>query len=356
MPESQELHDLETVRGDTITRFAADPRILGIDIGRPIQADDPRSFAVRLHVVQDLLHVVQDLSAAERAGIDVIDLSSPRRVPQGNRTPSPDSRQDISTVIQPGIGISRTNGGAGTLGLIAYDGRRRRQARRRVLVSCWHILAFPGVNKIKNRNLRVVHPAAFDTKEPENVDYNWIASLGSLYRLLQPTKSAPGRKETGIDAAFAWLEEDVIADRGQEIRTGQMGTNAGGREIEVRRPREVDYPDIENRVKVSKVGRSTGLTTGVVDGIGTYFMDYGTHRRVPIQGFRIVPEPGGDQNLSDSGDSGAVWYLDEAEEGQQDPERTGVGIHFDGNREGSTEYALACHLPSVLSTLKLSLT
>lgn len=102
-----------------------------------------------------------------------------------------------------------------------------------------------------------------------------------------------------------------------------------------------------------KSGRTTGLTTALVDGIGTYFKTM-THSRRAINGFRLVPID--DQNtnnmqISDNGDSGAIWF---------DPATNkGVGLLFGGENstvKASHEFCLAQHLSDILDHLHVSIT
>jgi hypothetical protein len=95
---------------------------------------------------------------------------------------------------------------------------------------------------------------------------------------------------------------------------------------------------------VEKVGASTDLTQGRVEGVGKYRISPGNYL---ISGFQI--ERVGQGALSLPGDSGALWYRPGTGEG--------VGIHVgsDIDRQGRP-VAIACHLRRALETLGVSLT
>lgn len=89
---------------------------------------------------------------------------------------------------------------------------------------------------------------------------------------------------------------------------------------------------------VSKSGRSTGTTYGMIDG-------------VTAKGFTIVPRPGRPfVEISASGDSGAVWL--ETEQNRI------AGLHYAGERSNdpSKERAWAKHISQVAAKLDISVT
>lgn len=343
--------DLEQRYEEALDFYRDKSYVTGVDVGVKRRGDGAGKLAVRLHVNKN---VDYEALMAERpdevfdevvGGVTEVVESSPccrfgvpdvlrrRKAESGSVGSTPAS--SAGAVIQPGMSISRTQGGAGTLGLVAWDAEAG-GGPKRVLVSCWHVLAFPRARW--SQNLRIVLPAAPD--DPDDVDYNWIATLGSLDRQRQPGPEG--------DCAFAYVMDDVL--NGRAVRTAQLGTGA-----EVTAAHQVTYRDVERRRRVTKVGWSTGATHGVLDGVGTYFLRYDDPvGRVGVEGFRVVPEPhNGHEDISKPGDSGACWYLDP--EGDRAAEKLGVGIHFEGDPCGPEPFALACHLPRALATLKLSL-
>jgi len=283
--------DLEQRYREALDFYRDKSYVTGVDVGVRRRGEDAGKLAVRLHVTKDVDHQVLLAECPDEMLDEVVGGST--EVVQA----SPCCR-------------SRTQGGGGTLGLVAWDAEPGDGGRRQALVSCWHVLAFPRARW--SQNLRIVLPAADD--DPDNVAYNWVATLSSLDRLRQPGPE-------GVTAAH-----------------------------------QVTYEDVESRRRVTKVGWSTGETHGVLDGVGTYFLRYDEPvGRVGIEGFRVVPEPDeGHVDVSKPGDSGACWYLDPR--GERSTEKLGVGIHFEGDPGGPEPFALACHLPRALAALKLSLT
>jgi endonuclease G len=151
-------------------------------------------------------------------------------------------------------------------------------------------------------------------------------TIGNLERFLLDT--------TG-DAAFAVLNAARQTDETQ-LETGATITTARG----------VAVGEI-----VVKSGRTTGVTRGLVEGVGQYTLTYSVGTRT-IAGFKIVAEEDGNPNdveVSSGGDSGALWY------GALD--KQGVGLHFAGETDTDPrqEHALACHLGDVLTELDVTL-
>jgi len=104
---------------------------------------------------------------------------------------------------------------------------------------------------------------------------------------------------------------------------------------------------------LTKSGRTTGLTTAIVDGIGVYFKST-SHLRKGIMGFRLVPlddQNTNDIQISDNGDSGAIWF---------DPKSNkGIGLLFAGENgavKANMEFSLAQHLTDVIEHLHISIT
>jgi hypothetical protein len=109
--------------------------------------------------------------------------------------------------------------------------------------------------------------------------------------------------------------------------------------------------DPKNGDIIVKSGRTTHVTKGRVDGTGRYFINYSVGR-VGVDGFIIVPlDPKNpdDVEVSQGGDSGAVWILDGSD--------TVVGLHFAGETDTrpSEEHAIACFASKVFSRLSISL-
>jgi hypothetical protein len=143
------------------------------------------------------------------------------------------------------------------------------------------------------------------------------------------------------DAAFARLDNMC----GRSVQLVQLGT-----EVLLQSARMAKLNDI-----LEKSGRTTGVTQGKVEGIGVYPVPYPDGSKKNIEALRIVSiieKNPNNEEISSGGDSGAIWY---------DPvTKEGVGLHFAGEPSSEAapteEYALACHLPSVLKALNVSLT
>jgi endonuclease G len=99
-------------------------------------------------------------------------------------------------------------------------------------------------------------------------------------------------------------------------------------------------------MRVVKSGRTTGVTKGIIDGIGGRRMfNYGGISRMVREHIHIIPAPDGTPTVSSPGDSGA-WWLEESTQ-------RAVGLHFGGNDH--PEYALAFSMPPVLEALNVDL-
>jgi len=105
---------------------------------------------------------------------------------------------------------------------------------------------------------------------------------------------------------------------------------------------------------VAKTGARTGTTRGIVDGVGVYRLRASNGFRLKFAGFRVIPAEnnafeGPNRELTESGDSGSVWFAHDR------GERAGLGIHLAGeSHDFEPEYAIACHLPPILKRFRVS--
>ena len=99
---------------------------------------------------------------------------------------------------------------------------------------------------------------------------------------------------------------------------------------------------------VTKSGRTTGVTTGIVDGIGGsgVLINYGGFSRLIKNVIHIVPAAATTGMVSAGGDSGS-WWLDQ-------DSRQAVALHFAGSADFQN-YALAIQMPQVLDSLQVDL-
>jgi endonuclease G len=215
--------------------------------------------------------------------------------------------------LRPGISIGHEAVSAGTLGAFAYD----RQTSRRGILSNWHVLAASDEARPGDP---IVQPGP---KHGGRAPQDTIARLERFLLGLQG------------DAAFA------VLNASRDVNETQLETDVLVTEV-----RRVQVGDI-----VMKSGRTTGITRGLVEGIGQYTLPYRVGMRT-IAGFKIVPEEDGnpqDVEISSGGDSGSLWFTI--------ADNVGVGLHFAGETSTSPgeEHALACHLDDVLSELDVTL-
>jgi endonuclease G, mitochondrial len=258
---------------------------------------------------------VATLLGRPAADVDVIDLTNLDFPRQGlpPRLASPLALERLNP-IQPGISVSHLGQGSGTLGLIVY----RNATGERAVLSCAHVIA----GQFARRNDPIFQPGVLDGGEP---DFDGIGYLEDWFV-----------DEDG-DAAIA------VLNRSRMVALEQLSTE---REVAAAGP--VELGDL-----VEKSGRGSGLTQGLVDGIGLYQMNLAGFSQMWISGFRLVPRGSASGVVSSAGDSGAVWY-------RSNGIVQGVGLHIDGeparvNGQGHPEYAIACHLPKVLERLDVAL-
>lgn len=228
-------------------------------------------------------------------------------------------------ILQPGMSIGHKNRRAGTLGAVVFD----RASGDPMLLSCWHVMATPDAIP----GSRILHPGPSDGGLPES---DWVGMLEQRGSLPSPFG----------DAAVARAMEQEIT--GRQLVRGQWGTDDGqGNPVVVEQTHHVTHADLGTRV--IKSGKTTGVTTGIIDGVGIYFVDYGERERIPVHGFKIVPVEDHGHEISAPGDSGALWF--------RASDHVGLGLHFEGERNLAfdTEQAVACHLDVLLEALQVDL-
>jgi hypothetical protein len=224
-----------------------------------------------------------------------------------------DRRRRFDT-LQPGISIGHEAVTAGTLGAIVYD----RQTSRRGILSNWHV--FAGSNDARPGDPIVQPGPKHGGRAPQD-------TVARLERFLLDKHG---------DAAFALLNAS------RQIDDTQLETD-----VRITKVREVQVGD-----PVAKSGRTTGVTRGLVEGIGQYTLTYPNVGTRTIAGFKVVAEEDGnpqDLEISSGGDSGSLWFAI--------GDNHGVGLHFAGESDATPgeEHALACHLGDVLTQLDVTL-
>lgn len=263
----------------------------------------PRGFALEAFLRQRPEREI----LPERIGfpVDVIEsnyslqsiLASPSRSVLAHKEPySP---------LRGGISISHAwSNNYGTLGGIVSD----RSSGVPMLLSAWHVLA--GSFYVPS-GMRIYQPGL-----GEGGRYRTIASL------------ARHGMSAGIDAAVATLmpnESYSIEQLGIGDVTGEAA------------------PLLD--MQVTKSGRTTGITHGIIDGVGGILpISYGDFPRT-IRNIVHIAQATSDEPVSAPGDSGSWWLESES--------RKAIGIHFAGSND--PEYGLAIAMPQVLQALDVAI-
>jgi hypothetical protein len=266
-----------------------------------VQSEEPILPKDFLGMRTDVIEAPLDFLRAKKENRGVPAAGKPSKAPTDRFNP-----------IQPGISVSQGNQGAGTLGAIVYleDGRP-------AILSCWHVLAFGQARK----GDPVYQPSPVDGGD---VRFDAVAHLDRWII------------DQDGDAAIAVLSNARMRRR-QQLGTGVVLDGA----------REAEVGNL-----LTKSGRGTGVCQALVDGVGRYLLNLTGEGAIEVEGFRLVPtaKRGSQREISGPGDSGAVWYS--TDNGQA----LGVGLLIDGEvTDQEPEYAVACHLPRVLTRLGVSL-
>ena len=216
--------------------------------------------------------------------------------------------------LVPGVSVAHVDGTAGTVGCIVVD---RRTADRYVLSNC-HVL--------------------------QGVD----GQAGDA--VVQPGPADGGT---------------APADRIGDLVRGHLGllgdcavAGVGGRRVDPRIlglgvvPRRAAAPALDQTVV--KSGRTTGVTRGTVRRVGVVVkLDYGDgEHQVGVVEIAPVKDAHPAAEISDAGDSGAVWLASRPDGSATD---TLVALHVAGEADGPDEHALACPAPDVLDVLDVTL-
>lgn len=300
--------ELETVLPRLAERFGHRNNVTGWDVGYSWSGGKRQeTLALRIHVERKI--APQEMESAdvfpEQFDGFPLDVIEGPYVP--SRTPREFKSGDHFPVLVGGISCGRPGEGAGTIGAIVIE----ESTGAPCILSNWHVLA--------GTRARVSDPIL----QPGAVDRcggstEVIAHLGNSFL------------DRDGDAALAPLSGD------RPWMPSILGAKVA--------PRGMRDPKIGD--VLIKCGRSTGHTAAMVDGVGSYAVDYGD-ARVIVDGFKLAPlsEPGAVAEISSRGDSGSLWF---------DPGTgAGVGLHFAGETApgAPAESALACRLTRVAARL-----
>ena len=296
--------------------FGHRAEVTGVDIGYKYSGGERTDeITLRIHVREKIplsLLPAAEVLPSEIDGVP-IDVIQGNYAPSTNGIPTLAARRHRRGTIQPGISISHHLGTAGTIGALVFD----RGDGRACILSNKHVLAEAVLAETGDQ---ILQPGRIDGGRRD------VDAIARLRRTYLGVKG---------DAAIAVLNDTRQTD------SRQYGTNA-----EISRMRRAAVGD-----KVTKSGRTTGVTEGDVDGVGRFKVIYGT-QEWRIDGFKIRvgdrANPGNIE-ITSAGDSGAIWY---------DPDTAeGLGLHYagEGDSAPTAEFSLACHLDAVLDELLVSL-
>lgn len=215
------------------------------------------------------------------------------------------NRQRFASTIPIGASVSNPNTSAGTIGVKVFD----KNNNTPMILSNWHVL------------VGQANPTpATAVWQPGRVDGGTQADkIGALARyVIGP-----------YDAAVA-----VVSGAREVIVETAVGTPI------------TDLTDPTFGMVVWKMGRTTGYTEGMIDGmkmsLDIPYPEVGVRRLENV--FRVVPLPSApNTELSLGGDSGSAWI--DKQSGKA------VGLHFAGEIGNDPEQALAHELQPVLDFL-----
>jgi hypothetical protein len=268
------------------------------------------SIAVRLQAKSALLQSFVDRIVA-RAGREV-DIDYVGRIRAFDTDPT--ALRKICRPLVIGCSVAHVASTAGTLGLIA----RHRKTGRTVMVSNSHVFAQAGQARIGD-----------GVTQPGRLDGGGTGDHVAALLDFAPFKN-PGANQ--IDAAIALIDDNVPIVANQVAGIGA-----------------ITVPDDEPLlpgVKVSKLGRTTGLTHGEITAteLDDIAVDYDIGTLVFDNQIEVTGVPGAP--FSDRGDSGSLVV---------DDHMRAIGLIFCGNAAAKDGAGLtyANHLPKVMAGLDL---
>ena len=324
LPNGTITEEAHTALNRAVALHLRDPNVSLIDLGMRIRDSHghklEEELCVRVHVRRKLRAETFRAFAAhhpERV-VDAKRIGFPVDVPVGDyrvqwwpwwswHRPAPsNSRARVFNPMRGGISISNAlQFGYGTLGGKVVD----RDTGAEMILSNWHVLVDSW--SIQS-GLPIFQPGQGDRGRPAHT----VARL-SRHAMDQ-----------FIDAAVAELTGD------RPLVNEQLGL---GPVTGVRPP----MPG----VRITKSGRRTGVTAGLITGIeGRQMMTYAGVRRMIRHVVHIAQGPERTP-VSAPGDSGAWWL-------EQDTRRA-IGLHFAGS--DVPEYGLAVAMPPVLDSLNVDI-
>ncbi len=315
MVDEREIRTARLARSVASDASRGNPRVGLVDVGWKVRSGRPTAdLAVRFHVRDKPTGDEFERFARVRPDL-VVDIDS---VPF--RTDVIEARYRFDRFAWPVAATTRLAphrplvGGVsvgnawsaryGTLGGIVVD----TTTGQAMAMSNWHVLVG---SHLARAGLPVYQPAYVDT---------W-------YRRHPIGELARHALTVGYDAALAAVSPNV---RWKNEQLG-LGTLAGARS-----------PMLDARV--TKSGRGSGITSGVVEGVdGVFTFRYDGRWRTVVDVCRIVPTDDRTR-ISRSGDSGSWWLNGYG---------AVVGLHFAG--QAMPPVALAMSMPHVLAALEVAI-
>ena len=311
------IAELDKVRDEWLRR----PGVTGVDVGyRMVAGERSDELAIRVHMEQKPA-ALSFSTRGERLGefkIDYIEANYGLANGSAPRTASAASvnRKRRVDPLVGGVSVGNPRVSAGTLGALVWD----RNDGAPCLLSNWHVLCG--------------HP---DAQVGE-----------SIYQ--------PGKLDRGTEAdTVATLLRWVLNSNADAALARLNGEREFVRDILGIQP----ITGVEERPRlgqlVVKSGRTTGVTEGMIDGMGmSLVLNYkGDQRIIFHDQLRIVPRPPWPDvayEVSKGGDSGSIWMAESSGKA--------VGLHFAGETDTSpsAEYAVANRMSNVAELLNISLT
>jgi hypothetical protein len=315
MIDDHELRVARRARSIAAEAARGNPRVGLVDVGWKLREGRPTGVvAVRVHVLNKPTgddfgrfarahpHLVVDTSRVPYP-TDVIEAAY--RLETFTLTDGVGTRLAPHRPIVGGVSLGNAwSGRYGTLGGVVLEPATNRP----MALSNWHVLVG---SPLAQAGLPVYQPAYVDAS----------------YRRFPIGKLGRHALLAGYDAALAPL----LPGFGWRNELLGLGPVSGAEE-----------PVLGSRVR--KSGRGSGITSGVVDGVGGVFTyPYAGLPRTIRNVCRIV-SPNGDGRVSRSGDSGSFWI---------DTGSAAIGLHFAGQAAPSA--ALAISMPPVLASLRVTM-
>lgn len=301
---------LQQVHDDWLRR----PGVTAVDLGfKWTDGQMTDQLAIRVHVREK--RPLTELSEEERfpkeiegIPIDVIEAEYGLQItsPFVALEAASDNRQQRFAEIPLGVSIGSPHVTAGTLGAKVFDA----ETGEAMILSNWHVLA--GI-PTATAGLPIWQPGPADGGRNND---NAVATLSRF--VLGPHDAAVAR----ITGQRPILDKTLEGEAIEDVTTPRLG------------------------MTLWKSGRTTGRTTGFIDGIHmTVVLHYGAAGQRALRDvIHIVPVPGsGPAEISAGGDSGAVW-VDQAS-------GKAVGLHFAGEVGDAPEHALANDIMQVIDRL-----